>query len=90
MSIVKVVEVIAQSDRSWEEAAQFAVSEAAQTVRGIQNIYISDFQAVVNEGKIVKYRVNAKISFLLDSREVEPNGQMAATATASSGGNKTM
>jgi flavin-binding protein dodecin len=65
MSIVKVIEVLAQSEKSWEDATQQALKEASKTVRDIQSIYIREFQAIVKEGKITNYRVNAKISFLV-------------------------
>ena len=65
MAIVKVIEVLAQSPNSWEEATQMALMEAAKTIRDIQNIYIKDFQVVVENDKITQYRVNAKISFLI-------------------------
>jgi flavin-binding protein dodecin len=66
MSIVKVIEVLAQSDKSWEDATQQALKEASQTVRHIQSIYIESFQAIVENDQIVQYRINAKISFLLE------------------------
>jgi len=65
MAIVKVIEVLAESNQSWEAAAQDAVTEAAKTVRNIESVYIENMQAVVEGNKIVKYRVNAKISFVV-------------------------
>jgi flavin-binding protein dodecin len=66
MSIVKVIEVIAQSDQSWEAAAQSAVTSAGKTVRNIKSIYMKDFQAEVTGTKITQYRVTAKITFLVE------------------------
>jgi len=67
MAIVRVIEVLSQSDKSWEDAAQQAVMEAKKTLRGIQSIYIKEFQAIVNEQQeIALYRINAKISFLVE------------------------
>jgi flavin-binding protein dodecin len=63
MAVVKVIEVLAQSDKGWEDAAQKAVSEAARSVEDIRSIYIKDFEATVENNKITKYRINAKISF---------------------------
>ena len=65
MTMLKVIEVLAQSDKSWEDAAANAVKQTAETVRGIKSIYIKEMEASVEDGKIVQYRVNAKISFLL-------------------------
>ncbi len=65
MSMVKVIEVIAQSDKSFDAAAQAAVTEAAKTIRDIQQVYVKDMNAKVENGKITQFRVTAKISFLL-------------------------
>jgi dodecin len=67
MSIVKVIEILAQSDKGWEDAAQQALKETSKTVRNIQSIYIKEFQAIVENNQIVNFRVNAKISFLVES-----------------------
>lgn len=66
MTMLKVVEVLAQSDKSWEDAAQNAIDEAAKTVREIRSIYIKEMEASVENGKIAQYRINAKISFLIE------------------------
>lgn len=63
MAIHKVIEVISQSDQSWEDAAQAAVKDAARSVKNIKSVYIENFEAVVAKGKITQYRVNAKITF---------------------------
>ena len=68
MSVHKVIEVKAQSTKGWEDAARMAVAEAAETVKGIKAVYIKDMQGIVENGKIVAYRVDAKITF-----EVETN-----------------
>lgn len=66
MSIVKVIEVMANSGKSWEDAAQQAVHEASKTLHNIRSVYIQDQSAVVKNGKITEYRVTAKLSFELD------------------------
>ncbi len=65
-AVVKVIEVLAQSERGWEDAAQRAVEEASRSVRNIRSIYIKDMQAVVRDGRITQYRITAKLSFVLD------------------------
>ena len=64
--MVKVIEVLAQSENSWEDAAKVALAEASKTLRNIQSIYIKDMQAIVENDRIVQYRINAKISFALE------------------------
>lgn len=69
MPMLKVIEVMAQSDKSWEDAAQTAVSVASRTVKDIRSIWIENFEAVVEDGKITKYRVDGKLSFALRGTE---------------------
>jgi len=64
--MLKVIEVLAESDKSWEDAAAQAVSRASKTLHGIKSIYIKNFEAKVEAGKIVQYRINADITFMLD------------------------
>jgi flavin-binding protein dodecin len=64
--MLKVIEVLAESNKSWEDAAQVAVTNASKTVRNVRSIYIKNLEASVDNGKITEYRVNAKISFVLD------------------------
>jgi len=59
--IVKVIEVLAQSDKSWEDAAQKAVTEASKSVRNIKSIYIKEKSAKVKDNKIVKYTLAANL-----------------------------
>jgi len=63
MAIHKVIEVISQSETSWEDAAQRAVSDAGRTIEQIKSIWIKNFEGVVRDNKIVEYRVNANVTF---------------------------
>ena len=64
--LLKVIEVLAESDKSWEDAAAGAVKRAAKTVKNIRSIYIEHFEAKVDRNKVIRYRINAKISFVLE------------------------
>ena len=66
MSVVKVVEVLAQSEKSWEDAAPVALTQESTSIRNIRSIYIKEMEAKVEGDRINQYRVNAKISFLLE------------------------
>ena len=66
MSIAKVVEVLAEG-LSIEAAIQSAVTEAAETVRGIKHVYVEGVQAIVEDGEVVRYRVNAKLTFVVET-----------------------
>jgi flavin-binding protein dodecin len=64
--MLKVIEVLAESEKSWEDAAADAVRRAAKTVKNIRSIYIENFEAKVEGDKVVRYRINGKISFVLE------------------------
>ena len=66
MSIAKVIEVLAEGD-SIEDAIQSGVTEAADTVRGIKHVYVEGVQAIVENDVVVKYRVNAKLTFVVEA-----------------------
>ena len=67
MALLKVIELLAESKKSWEDAAQNAVDETSKSVRNIRSVYIKDFNAEVDEkGKISNWRLNCKISFEID------------------------
>jgi flavin-binding protein dodecin len=67
--VVKVIEVLAQSDKSWEDAAAKAIKAASKSIQNIKSIYIVDFSAKVENDTIVQYRINAKISFLIGKKK---------------------
>jgi flavin-binding protein dodecin len=64
--MLKVIEVLAESNKSWEDAVKNAIKQASKSVRNIKSIYVENFEAKVKDDEIVSYRINAKISFLLD------------------------
>ena len=66
MSMLKVIEVLAESNKSWEDAAHNAVAQANKTLRNVRSIYIENMEATVDDGKIKSYRINGKISFVLE------------------------
>lgn len=63
MSVLKVVEILGNSTKSWEDAVQQVVNEASKTIKNIKSVYIQDMQAMVTNNKITEYRVNAKVTF---------------------------
>ena len=66
MSIVKVIEVIGTSDKSFDDAARQAIKEASKTVKNIRSVYVKEMKAQVENGQIVSYAVNGKISFNIE------------------------
>ena len=63
MAIVKVMEVIAGSEKSFDDATRRALEEAAKSVKNIKSIYIKEMTANVQNNQIVSFGVNAKISY---------------------------
>jgi len=63
MAVLKVIEIMASSEKSWEDAAAAAVKTAGKTVKEIRSVYIQDMSVVVTKNKITEFRVTAKISF---------------------------
>jgi len=64
--LLKVIEVLAESEKSWEDATAGAVTRASKTLKNIRSIYIEHFEAKVEGNRVVRYRINAKISFVLE------------------------
>lgn len=63
MAIVKVIELIASSEKSIEDAMQIAVTEASKTIHNIDSVYVKDIKAHVKDGKITSYGVICNLSF---------------------------
>ena len=61
--MLKVIEVLSESEKSWEQATKDAVAFAAKTVKNIRSAYVQEFSTVVEKNKVTKFRVNVKITF---------------------------
>ena len=66
MSVLKVIEVLASSEKSWEDATQKAVEQAAKSVKHIRSVYVKEQSAAVKDGKVTEYRVNLKLTFEIE------------------------
>ncbi len=63
MKILKVIEVMADSTKSWEDATGNAVKKASKSVKNIKSAFVQSQSCTVKNGKIESYRVNVKLSF---------------------------
>lgn len=64
MAVNKVIELMSESPKSWEDAAQKAADKASKTVKGIQSLWVKDLSATVDaKGKLATYRVTCKVAF---------------------------
>jgi dodecin len=66
MSVVKVIELSAESAEGYDDAVRQAMERAARTIRNIRSVWLKEFEAVVENDRVTQLRVAAKISFLLD------------------------
>lgn len=63
MAVLKVIEILANSDKSWEDAARQAVKHASETVKNIKSVYVKDQSATVKNNEISQFRVTLKVTF---------------------------
>lgn len=65
MAIIKVIEVLSDSKKSWEDATASAVKKASKSINNIKSAFVQSQSVVVKNGKVEAYRVNVKISFMV-------------------------
>ena len=66
MSVAKVLELSATSGESFEDAVRVGIAKASETVRDIRGAWIKEQMARVEDGKVVEFRVDLKITFVLE------------------------
>lgn len=66
-TIIKVIEIVTDSTKSWEDAAQNAVSEASKTISNITGVDVIGFKADVENNKVTKYKAHCKIAFKVET-----------------------
>ena len=65
MSVAKIIEIIASSKKSFEDAVAQGVSKAADSLHDITGAWVKDQSVKVVDGKVVEYRVSLKVTFVL-------------------------
>ena len=63
MAVLKVIEVLSNSEKSWEDATRKAVKHASKSVKNIRSVYVNEQQAVIKNDEVAEFRVNVKITF---------------------------
>lgn len=66
MSVAKVIEIFSTSEKGFEDAIQKGIAKAGETVNGIRGAWVNEQKVDVENGKIVRYRVNLKVTFVLE------------------------
>jgi flavin-binding protein dodecin len=70
-AVVRIVELVGVSAKSWSDAAQRAVARASETMRHITGLDVLRSSAVVRDGQIIEYHVNVKVAFVVEPAEIE-------------------
>lgn len=65
MSVAKVIELSGSSKKSSDDAVRKIVKRANKTINNVQGVWVKDVQGVVKNGKVVQWRVNCKVTFIL-------------------------
>ena len=65
MSVAKVIELTSSSEKSIEDAVSQGVKRADDTINNIEGVWVQDIKGVVKGGKVVEWRTNLKVTFLL-------------------------
>jgi len=63
MAIMKVIEVLSNSEKSWEDATKKAVKQASKSIKNIKSVFVQSQSAVVNDDNVTEFRVNLKLTF---------------------------
>ena len=66
MSVAKVTEITASSEKSFEDAMRTGIDRATKTLDNVTSAWIQDQEVVINKGKIVDYKVRMKVTFILN------------------------
>lgn len=66
MSIAKVTEISAESDQGFEDAIRKGIARASKTIRGMQSAWVNEQHVVIENDRATVWRVNLKITFVLD------------------------
>jgi flavin-binding protein dodecin len=65
MSVAKVTEIIASSNKSFDDAVTKGIKRANKTLKNIKGAWVKDQQVTVSAGKVTEYRVTMKVTFVL-------------------------
>ena len=66
MSIAKIIELSAESPKNFEDAIQNGITRASKTIHGIKSAWVKEQHVVIENGKVTLYRVDLKVTFVLD------------------------
>ncbi|MBX2845636.1 MAG: dodecin family protein [Saprospiraceae bacterium] len=65
MAVLKVIEILSNSETSWEDATRKAVAKASKSVKDIKSAYVQEMSTSVEDGEVTEFRVNLKVTFVV-------------------------
>lgn len=65
MAVARVTEITASSNKSFEDALNIGINRACETLKNVEGAWVQDQKVIIKDGKIVQYRVNMKVTFIL-------------------------
>ncbi|MEO8503971.1 MAG: dodecin family protein [Acidobacteriota bacterium] len=66
MSVAKVIEIFSTSEKSFDDAVSKGIAKASKTIKNIRGAWVNEQKVDIEKGKIVRYRVSMKLTFILD------------------------
>lgn len=63
MAVMKVIEILANSEKSWEDATKKAIKQASKSIKNIKSAFVQSQSVVVNNDEVTEFRVNLKVTF---------------------------
>ena len=66
MQVARVTEIIASSDKSFDDAVKVGIARACKKLKNVSGAWVKDQKVVIDKNKIIEYRVNLKVTFVLE------------------------
>jgi hypothetical protein len=66
MAVLKVIEILSESDKSWEDATKTGISKASKSLKNVRSAFVQSQSVTVKDGEVDKFRVNLKLTFEVD------------------------
>ena len=63
MAVMKVIEILSNSNKSWEDATAKGIKKASKSINNIKSAFVQSQSVVVTDGKVAEFRVNLKVTF---------------------------
>ena len=68
MSVAKVIEISATSEKSFDEAVKVGVKKATESLRNVRSAWVKEQRVTINNNSVAEYQVNMQVTFMLDDQ----------------------